>query len=446
MRGRRAVMVAVATVLGAALASAPALAQPALAPGPLTDISRACPGQNAEVESAADPALGIVYAEWMGCSGAIALARSTDGGRTWSAPIVLPGSQGQHGGSWDPALAVAPNGTVYAAFMTAISDRVSPVVDASFDHGASFPQETVLGAPVAHNWGDRDFIAVAPNGNVDVTWDYGPSAAEVTFICAANGSCSFATGDLNEVFQTSTDGGRTFGPIIPLSPDFPASGSDSGSILVAPDGRIDVLYQGYSYTNRATLTLGAALSYFTSSSDGGHTWSAPVAVGPQAGTMNTSEWWIDGDLSRDGAGNLYATWDTQRSDAHHQIPADTGWLSSSTDGGHTWSAPVQAPPDDQNVPHIMEVAGTQAGTADVAWLSPSDPRGYALYLRPFSIARGWLAPPARIGDIFGEPGVWPGDTFGISPLSPDRLSLAWGSATAATDHDSEIYATTVTGG
>ncbi len=445
MRGwRMAAAVTMATVLGSAPASA--LARPALHIGPVTDISRSCPGQNAEVESAVDPARGDVYEEWMGCSGAIAFARSTDGGRTWGPPVVLPGSVGQRGGTWDPALAVGPNGTVYAAFMTSIADRTSPVVDASFDHGASFPQETVLGAPERNNWGDRDFIAVAPNGNVDVTWDYGPSAAEMTYICAPNGSCSFSTGDLNEVFQTSTDGGRTFGPITPISPGFPASGGDSGPILVEPDGRIDVLYQGYSYTDLATLTLGTALSYFVSSSDGGHTWTAPVAVGPQAGTMNTSEWWIDGDLSRDAAGNLYATWDTQRSDAHHQTPADTGWLSYSTDGGRNWSAPIQGPPDDLNVPHIIEVAGTHAGGADVAWLSPSDPRGYALYLRPFSIARGWLGPPTRIGDVFGETSVWPGDTFGISPLAPDRLSLGWGSATAATENNSEIYATTVTGG
>jgi len=37
------------------------------------------------VEQAADAKLGYVYAEWMGCRG-IAVARSTDGGRTWDAP------------------------------------------------------------------------------------------------------------------------------------------------------------------------------------------------------------------------------------------------------------------------------------------------------------------------------------------------------------------------
>ena len=35
--------------------------------------------------------MGYVYAEWMGCRG-IAVARSTDGGRTWDAPVSLSGT------------------------------------------------------------------------------------------------------------------------------------------------------------------------------------------------------------------------------------------------------------------------------------------------------------------------------------------------------------------
>ena len=213
------------SAVGAASASALA---PGFRVGPIADISSACRDQNAEVEQAVDPARGDVYEEWMGCGGAIGFARSTDGGRTFGKPIVLPGSTGSSAGTWDPALALAPNGTVYAAFMTGgQGDRTYPVVDASFDHGASFPQSTALVPAEAHNWGDRDFIAVGPNGTVDVTWDYGESAAEITYLCAANGSCSFATGDLNVVMQSSTDGGKTFGRMSHISPGFPASGADS---------------------------------------------------------------------------------------------------------------------------------------------------------------------------------------------------------------------------
>lgn len=441
--------IGVAGVLAAGALAAPAAARPvpagAYTVGPITDISSACVDQNAEVEEAIDPRLGYVYEEWMGCQGAIAVARSTDGGRTFGAPVVLPGSVGDPGGTWDPSVAVAPNGTVYAAFMTASNDQTYPVVDASFDHGASFPQETKVLPHQTNNWGDRDFIAVGPDGTLYLTWDYGPSAAEVTFICAPNGSCSFASGDLNIVMQKSTDGGRTFGPMSHVSPGFPASGGDLAPLVVEPDGRIDVLYQGYSYANRSTLTLGTAYSYFTSSTDGGATWSPPVAVGPHVGTMDTREWWIDGDIGVDAAGNLYATWDTQGRDSSGRED-DIGWLSYSTDHGVRWSDPVQAPADQLNVPHIVQVVGGSPGLAYVGWLSPNNPSGYAEYLRTFVIGRGWLNAPTQISTLYGEQSVWPGDTFGIATLAPGRLVLSWGSATAATGNHSEIYAALVRAG
>ena len=206
-------------------------------------------GKNAEVEQAVDPRLGYVYEEWMGCRG-IAFARSTDGGRTWGAPVSLPGTVGSNLNTWDPAVAVAPDGTVYASFMLSRSGQYYPVVDASFDHGASFTQSSSLIPPDPKNWGDRDFIAVGPDGTVYVTWDYGPERTSITYVCASNGSCAFATGDLNVVLQKSTDGGKTWSKMSYISPGFPASGGDSAPLVAEPDGRIDVLYQGYQVTNQ----------------------------------------------------------------------------------------------------------------------------------------------------------------------------------------------------
>ena len=366
--------------------------------GPITDVS-SCGGKNAEVEQAVDPKLGYVYEDWMGCRG-IAVARSTDGGRTWDAPVNLPDTVGSNKNTWDPAIAVAPNGTVYASFMLSRDGQYYPVVDASSDHGLTFPQSWSLIPPDAKNWGDRDFIAVGPDGTVYVTWDYGPERTSITYLCAKGGSCAFATGDVNVVMQKSTDGGRTWSAMSDISPGFPASGGDSAPLVVEPDGRIDVLYQGYQITNPTTYTMNPADSYFTSSTDGGATWSTPVAVDPQAGTMSRAEWWIDGDIGIDAAGNLYATWDTQGTNPAGSA-SDIGWLSFSTDHGARWSAPHQVTQDKLNVPHIMEVTGGGRGTAYVSWLSDSSPAGYALYLRAFSTTRGWLSGPARISAGYG---------------------------------------------
>jgi len=405
----------------------------------VTDISSSCAGQNAEVEQAVDPSQHYVYADWMGCKG-IAFAVSTDGGGHFDAPISLPGTVGSNFNVWDPAVAVASNGTVYAAFMRAKAGDWYPVVAASFDHGRTFPQVSALKPPVHKNWGDREFIAVGPDGSVYVTWDYGPERTSVTYICTTGGSCAFATGDLNAVIQKSTDGGKTWGPIIPVSSGFPASGGDSAPLVVEPSGRIDVLYQGYHITNTTTYAMTPAHSYFTSSSDGGQTWSGPVLVGadhPEL-TMSLSEWWIDGAIAMDSAGNLYATWDTQGANS------DVGWLSFSTDHGQQWSNLVRVTPDVDNAAHIVEVVGGSAGIAYVGWLTNSSPKGYSEYLREYSITGGWLTSPIRVsGSHFGALSVWPGDTFGISATSANTVVLTWGSGVSISGQPkSEIFAAT----
>ena len=162
-RHHRAERVGLATAIGPAAAAAdPATATgPATAyqVGPITDIST-CGGQNAEVEQAADAKQGYVYEAWMGCKGN-AVARSTDGGRTWDAPVNLPGTVGSNLNTWDPAIAVAPDGTVYASFMLSRGGQHYPVAAASSDHGATFTQSSSLIPPEPKNWGDRDFSASA---------------------------------------------------------------------------------------------------------------------------------------------------------------------------------------------------------------------------------------------------------------------------------------------
>src|SRR5229473_1712073 len=445
-RSLRAAIALSAATLTAAMGTTAASAEPAASAatyqvGPITNVST-CAGQNAEVEQAADTVRGYVYEEWMGCRG-IAVARSADGGRTWDAPVSLPGTVGSNVNTWDPAIAVAPDGTVYASFMLSRNGRYYPVVDASFDHGVTFPQSSSLIPPDAKNWGDRDFIAVGPDGTVYVTWDYGPERTSITYICASNGSCAFATGDLNVVMQKSADGGQTWSTMSDISPGFPASGGDSAPLVVEPDGRIDVLYQGYQITSPTTYTMNPAYSYFTSSADGGATWSPPVAVGPRAGTMSLSEWWIDGGIGIDAAGNLYATWDTQGTNPDGSAN-DIGWLAFSTDHGAHWPAPLQVPPDRLNVPHIMEVTGGGSGIAYVSWLSDSNPAGYALFLRAFSVSRGWLSGPAQISADYGSSAVWPGDTTGLSALSATDVVASWGSDYPdLSGKQAEIYAANI---
>jgi len=444
--GVPAAAVALAT-LGLGHAGAVGTAPRAGATSP-AEMRGGCPS-GAEVEEAVSG--NYAYAEWMSCN-AIALSRSTNGGRTFGSAIVLPGSQpsdctskGCGVISWDPAIAVSRTGTLYAAFMHSANagHGISPVVDVSTNHGASFAASDshVLPEPAGvGNFGDRDFITVSPNGDLFVTWDYGPSAAEVHVQCPAGGSCSFSSGDFNAVVQRSTNGGRTWTNVHPISTGFPAGGALAAPVVAQPNGTLDALYLAFP-TNRTTLALTpAGNEWFTRSTNDGASWTRPVEVGAGAGTVSTSEWWIDDAISTDPAGNLYATWDTQTASS------DVAWLSYSTSGGTSWSRPIRVSSPTGDVEVLTESAGVGRGIADVGWQTPTS-QGYATYVRPYSISRGWLTPSAlRVSaGIFGRKGVWPGDTFGIEAL-PNRtvgphgkpVLMTWGSA-AGTSPTSHIY-------
>lgn len=409
---------------------------------PVRVISDDCARPNAEVVQAVGKP-DYLYEAWIGCGGE-GFARSTDGGLHFQHPITLPDSS--H--SDDPALAVAPDGTVYVSYLRYFHGYAYPVVATSFDHGATFPQVSSLNPHVKGNWGDRDYIAAGRNGTVYVTWDYGPSIADVKIICSPIGSCAYKNVDATAVIQKSTDHGKTWGPITDMQPGFPAGGGYDASVLVQPNGRVDALIWNH-HINPVTFAVHPGHEYFTSSSDGGKTWSRLVEVGPDAGSIAILTWWIDGNLGMDHAGNLYATWETQT--AH----SDISWISYSTDHGRKWSTPQQVLRGSATAVEDVEVVGAAPGVADVAWQADTSPRGYATYLRQFSITRGWLGPAIQVSRQFGNPTVWPGDTFGLSALpggdsdDASRVALSWGSATdghkASHIYEAEVHLPPVEG-
>ena len=400
--------------------------------------SASCKGTNVEPGEATDPTSGRQYIAWEGCGGVAFASRAP--GKGFSPPLVLPHSKAAGVVAWDPAIAVAPNGTVYVTFEVQTPTKSYPVIAASNNGGASFAQVVDDSAVPKGNWGVRPNLAIAADSKtVFLSWDYGPSAALVNngIVCSPSGSCAFTTGDLNIVVQASTDGGKTFGARNPLTPaSYPFSGSDIGPITVEPNGTIACVYQGYRTTNQTTGALAPGNVYFTSSANQGKTWSTPILVGASAGTMSLDEWWDEPSLSIDAGGNIYAVWDTQSGST------DVGWVAFSSDRGQSWSAPLQASSDNSNAPHIMNVIGLGPGSADVVWLSSSDPRGYALFARPLSVQSGWLAPQAVLSTTFGNAGISPGDTIGVARADSSRLAISWGGTTASSPSVSQISAGT----
>ena len=415
--GAAAVVAVLAAACGSALSPAGGRV------GAVVEVSRGCAGQNAEVQQAID--LPYVYETWIGCGG-IGFARSVNGGRTFDRPVVVAGSAGGRPvrvgdrilrkAGWDPAIAVAPGGAVYVSYMIVRNGYNFPRIATSLDHGASFAQVSSAMPPAQdkHNWGDRDYIDVAPDGTIYLTWDFGPDVRSP---------------DANIVVQKSTDGGRTWSHLTPVSPGYPSHGGDvAAPLLAGPGGRIDVLLWVAHDPGLPGYALPPGHDYYTTSADGGRSWSHPVPVGPGTGQITgASVTWIDASLGIDSAGTLYATWDTQ------QPGGDIGWLSYSIDHGRTWSQARRVTSGHSTAEHIMAVTGWRAGTAYIGWLSDSSRRGFAAYLRAFSIRRGWLSGPIRASASFGDSRVWPGDTIGISVLGGPharnpRVMLSWGSA------------------
>ena len=180
-----------------------------------------CPCCRTSVAMAAD---GTIYVAWRailpGDVRDVVVARSIDGGRSWSAPIrpradgwVYPGCP--HAG---PSLKVDDAGSVHVAWWTGKEGEAGVYYARSDDHAATFtarPIATAERARPAHVQ-----LAVGPAGAVYVTWDDGLS-------------------DMPRVLlRRSGDGGRSFGPEGALSDpgvaaSFPVAAVYGDSVAVA---------------------------------------------------------------------------------------------------------------------------------------------------------------------------------------------------------------------
>jgi hypothetical protein len=81
-------------------------------------------------------------------------------------------------------------------------------------------------------------------------------------------------------------------------------------------------------------------------------------------------------------------------------------------------------------------------------VSPSDPRGWALYARTFSVsahggAGGWLSGAARLSRQFGKADNLSTDTFGIATFSTASLVFSWGSQVPGPDRNPSVFAAPV---
>jgi hypothetical protein len=293
---------------------------------------------------------------------------SNDGGNTWCCTAtdpshigtLIPGVEHLVGGAYDaggdPALAFSNQGVVYYAGLG--FDRASPpntvtVSKGTFDTSGNlhFGPPTFLGqttSPAIFN--DKEWIGVDSHttspfqGRVYVSW--------TRFIFnPVNGA--YVQSPI--MFAYSTDGGSTFSdPQLIVSNVLYGQGSH---IVVGSDGTVYVFWD--ASTRLATFDS----TWMVKSTDGGVTWSSPIAVAqlvdiaPPANTAFRVNSFPMADIAPDGS--LYAVWSSEVANSASSYGIDptcaffivgtatvyshchaSSVYSKSTDGGNTWSTPT----------------------------------------------------------------------------------------------------------
>jgi hypothetical protein len=305
-------------------------------------------------------------------------AASHDGGQTWSAddlPFLTVASGGVFERGTDPVVAFGPDGTVYAQTLVFGGPRSAIAVQRSTDGGLTF------GAPVLvqddadpnafndKNWIAVDTFAGSPyRGRVYAAWDQGNNIGQpillrfsddrgqtwsslVTVSSATSGGIGaiplvqpngaltivyedFTTGD-DEVAQTSHNGGVSFDAPVKINsfqggalPDIRSGGLPAAAV----DPVTGNLYAVWE--DRRFRSDGVRDVVITSSTDGGASWGALGRVNSDAPNGRLDHF-TPAVAALDGS--VHVTYRTRDTSAGLSLLVGTRYIAS-TDGGATFGS------------------------------------------------------------------------------------------------------------
>jgi len=312
------------------------------------------------------------------------LASSINGGGSWtltSAPFSRctggnAANLGDYARASDPWLTVSPNGFVYALSLSFTGATLAPgsssamLVARSADFGVTWQLPHQLIQDGAQYFNDKGSITADPINSsfVYAVWDRLTSqTAGPTW------------------FARSADGGSTWPTVGSIYDPGPTNQTIGNQIVVLP---LDVLLNVFTEIDTASGTTTASVRVI-SSINNGTSWSAPTTISDlqAVGTSNPANKAPVRDGSdivsvsvEAGTGTVYVAWQDSRFSmgAHDGIA-----LAHSTDGGQTWSAPVQVNAD-PNVQAFTPTVNVRAdGVIAVTYFdlrnntAPSDTHLYA---------------------------------------------------------------------
>ena len=219
---------------------------------------------------------GNIYSSWStaaGCCGTATFTRSTDGGWSFMYPMAVPSSP--RWGSMD----VGPDGAVYVAGAGSSRMLVAKSTTAQYPQYMpffDFVSAVNLGGGVVAGTG---WTSPNPAGLLGQVWvavdpSSGPTAGWVYLLCSVDPP---GADPMDVMFARSTNGGLTWSAPVRVNDDAAGSWQWFATMSVGPNGRIDAVWND----TRSSGVANISQLFYSSSSDGGTTWSPNTALSPQ---------------------------------------------------------------------------------------------------------------------------------------------------------------------